>query len=101
MSTSMATYLEMQRGWSLRTFGAGRRTVGITRHIEKELAEIRADPTDLDEWIDVIILAVDGFWRHGGQPEDIMERLCAKQMVNFARKWPAPQPEDQATEHIK
>lgn len=98
---SLQFYLKRQRDWSERTFGAGKRTFGICEHIEKELAEIRALPTDIDEWIDVMILAMDGFWRHGGQPEELFPRLRAKQSINFARKWPAPGPEDRATEHIR
>lgn len=98
---SLAWYLIRQRGFSERTFGAGLRTKGICAHIRKELTEIEAEPADLDEWIDVIILAIDGFWRAGGQPNELFERLRAKQTINFARKWPAPLPEDQPVEHIR
>ena len=98
---TLRTYLSFQRTWSLRTFGAGRRTVGITAHVAKELDEIRANPTDLEEWIDVMILAFDGYWRHGGTPEELLPRLRAKQLTNFTRHWPAPQPEDQPTEHLE
>ena len=34
-------YIVKQRKWSERTFGHSTRTNGITRHIEKELAEDR------------------------------------------------------------
>ena len=47
-------YIVKQREWSERTFGHSTRTNGITRHIEKELAEIRVAPRDLGEWIDEI-----------------------------------------------
>lgn len=101
MSWTLNHYLRTQREWSGRTFGPGRRTIGITKHIEKELSEIRANPDDLSEWIDVMILAMDGFWRHGGLPEDLAGVLSAKQHVNMTRQWPAPQPEDCATEHLR
>ncbi len=94
-------YLQDQQTWSRDTFGPGRRTLGITAHIRKELAEIEADPDDVREWIDVIILALDGYWRHGGKPEDLAEMLEAKQRVNFERAWPAIKPEDQPVEHLK
>lgn len=97
---TLEEYLEQQKEWSDRTFGHGLRTVGITRHIEKELAEIRARPHDLSEWADVIILALDGYWRHGGKPADIMEHLAAKQDQNFAREWQA-QCDDEPTEHVR
>jgi len=98
---SLAAYLLHQREWSNRTFGPGRRTGGIVQHIEKELREIEAKPTDLSEWVDVIILALDGYWRHGGDPKNIMVDLQAKQIVNFGRRWPAPVAEDVVTEHIR
>jgi dATP/dGTP pyrophosphohydrolase len=84
------TYLRRQQIWSLRTFGEGQRTAGIVKHIQKELAEILARPHDLTEWIDVVILALDGYWRHGGGVDAIMDYLQAKQNTNFARTWPAP-----------
>lgn len=88
-----------QRRWSAATFGPGNRTAGILAHIRKELAEIEANPGDLEEWIDVILLAIDGFWRHGGL--DLAAALWAKRDKNRARKWPPPGPEDQPTEHVK
>ncbi len=94
-------YNERQRQWSRKTFGEGKRTLGIIAHIRKELAEIEAKPDDLEEWIDVAILALDGYWRHGGEPADLMAHLQAKQDKNFARKWPAPGPEDEPTEHVR
>lgn len=101
VSSFLKLYLWKQRAWSLVTFGEGKRTVGITAHIAKELDEIRAQPDDLEEWIDVIILALDGYWRAGGQPDTIEWQLREKQDKNFARQWPERQPEDHATEHIR
>ena len=81
-------YLNRQIPWSERTFGHSVRTVGITKHIEKELAEIRAAPHDLTEWVDVVILALDGAWRAGYTAEEIAAALERKQAVNMARQWP-------------
>jgi len=96
----LVRYLLRQQHWSAATFGLGRRTVGICRHIASELDEIRAEPTDLSEWIDVMILAMDGYWRAGGNPATLPAALLAKQRVNLARRWPAPQPEDEPTRHL-
>ena len=71
-------YNERQRQWSRKTFGDGKRTRGLTAHVRKELAEIEAKPEDLEEWIDVVILALDGAWRAGGTPEGIIAALAAK-----------------------
>jgi hypothetical protein len=100
-SETLESYLTRQWEWSARTFGPGRRTLGILQHIGKELKEIEAEPTDLSEWIDVVILAMDGFWRHGGNPADLLPGLLAKQRKNFARQWPMPESEDVAVEHVR
>ena len=96
---TLADFLLRQWAWSKDTFDPGRRTLGIIQHIKKELVEIEAKPEDLSEWIDVVILAMDGFWRHGGKPEDLMIALIAQQRRNFARTWPKPISEDVAVEH--
>lgn len=97
----LTKYLERQKEWSIKTFGNGKRTLGIIRHIEKELKEVEAKPNDLTEWIDVIILALDGYWRHGGNTEIIMNILQAKQDNNFTRVYPFPKSEDEPSEHIR
>lgn len=81
-------HLRRQCKFSLRTFGPGERTQGLIDHIIKELDEIESDPTDLSEWIDVVILALDGAWRIGATPEDIVAALVAKQTKNESRNWP-------------
>jgi hypothetical protein len=83
-----AAHLERQRAFSERTFGPGPRTHGVLDHIRKELAEIEAAPTDLGEWVDVAILALDGAWRAGHQPQAIIDAIVAKQTRNEARTWP-------------
>jgi hypothetical protein len=75
--------------------------MGILDHIRKELGEILDDPSDLDEWIDVLILAMDGYWRAGGTPSGLMQRLRNKQQVNFTRQWPEPVSEDIPVEHVR
>jgi hypothetical protein len=97
----LVSYLRRQIEWSKRVFGEGPRTGGITRHIEKECREIRAAPYDLSEWVDVMILAMDGYWRHGGTPEWLMAELEAKQDKNFARSWPTPVSQDEPVEHVR
>ena len=94
-------YLEKQKEWSSNTFGNGKRTLGIIKHIQKELIEIEECPEDLQEWIDVIILAMDGYWRHGGNPKDLMGKLVEKQCIDFSRNYPFPTSENEPSEHIR
>jgi hypothetical protein len=96
-------HLERQRAWSLATFGPGPRTRGIANHIRKELAEIEAQPDDLFEWVDVLILAFDGAWRAGWEPHQIIAAIKAKQSANERRSWPDWRnlSEDDAIEHVR
>jgi len=96
-------HLERQSDWSEKIFGPGDRTKGIVDHIRKELIEVEAKPNDLSEWMDIVILALDGAWRQGASPDDIINALVAKQTKNENREWPdwRTQPLDKAVEHVK
>jgi len=95
-----AGYLAHQRDWSAATFGPGFR-LGTLDHLAKELEEVRADPLDLGEWVDLVILAFDGAWRAGHSPQQIINAIVAKQARNEARTWPdwRTAPSDRAIEH--
>lgn len=109
---NFAAYIRRQIGWSGTVFGPGSRQAGVCDHIRKELTEIleasaTGEPT-LPEWIDVIILGLDGAWRSqtiadspemraiGEQrpwtPDAIARMICAaldaKFAKNAARTWP-------------
>ena len=71
-------FIDLLRGWSLRTFGPAARTRGVVSHIRKELVEILAAPDDASEWADLLILALDGAWRAGHDPADIIVAVRAK-----------------------
>jgi hypothetical protein len=97
----LVQWLDSHIEWSQRTFGPGKRTEGLCKHIEKELVEIRNDPDDLFEYIDVVILALDGAWRHGYTSQEIASALWTKQEINSQRQWAKDIPEDQPSEHLK
>lgn len=94
---NLADYIAKQMVWSQRAFGPGPRVGGITKHIEKELVEVRKDPTDVMEWVDIAILAFDGAWRAGHSVEDICLAFEAKQTKNILREWPDWRQFDQDT----
>lgn len=60
------SHLTRQIAFSRATFGPDERTAGVTDHIRKELQEVaralRADQR-AREWVDVVILGLDGLWR--------------------------------------
>lgn len=101
MSITLGQYIADQKEWSLKTFGGAKRVEGICKHIEKELGEIRSNPSDVMEWVDVVILALDGAWRAGYSPREVKEALYQKQQKNFSRQWPELSDENQPTEHIR
>ena len=100
-------HLERQRNWSLRTFGPGDRVLGVVDHIRKELDEVLNSDVEgeatLPEWVDVIILALDGAWRSGADPREIIAAVHAKQKRNESRVWPdwRTSPADRAIEHVR
>lgn len=101
----LIAHLKRQREFSAKTFGPGDRAAGVRDHIRKELGEIEAEPVGarLEEWIDVVLLALDGAWRDGHEPEEIVDALFEKQARNELRQWPdwRTQSPDKAIEHVK
>jgi hypothetical protein len=81
-------HLARQAEFSARTFGPGARVAGVCDHIRKELIEVETSGGDLKEWVDVIILGLDGAWRSGVTPQEIIAAIVAKQAKNEARTWP-------------
>lgn len=100
---NLVEHLDRQKEWSFKTFGPGANLLGLLDHILKELVEIEAKPDDLDEWIDVVILAFDGAYRQGYSSGDIARALCRKQYKNEQRKWPDWRTAEpgKAIEHIR
>jgi hypothetical protein len=92
-------HLLRQMAFSHATYGPGQRTGGVIDHIRKELVEIEESNGDPNEWVDVVILALDGLTRavifadgKRSDPEDaaafVCRRIVAKQARNEARDWP-------------
>lgn len=98
-----AAHIAHQRDWSTLTFGPGDRTAGVIDHIRKELDEIEAAPYDIEEWADLIILALDGAWRADHDPQAILDAVQAKQAKNESRQWPDWRTAEpgKAIEHIR
>ena len=98
---SLERYLEEQMRWSSTMFGRSARTKGTIEHIKKELCEVEREPHDLEEWIDIVMLALDGYWRHGGRPVDVADDLFAKAAIVRERKFPPDISDDKPAEHVR
>lgn len=108
--------LDDQIRWSRATFGPGTREAGIIDHIKKELKEIeQANPGDdkISEWVDIVVLGLDGLWRAMDYGENniagtakgyqMIVRYLSKMKVNFERQWPDWRnfKQNQAIEHVR
>lgn len=94
-------HLIRQMAFSHATFGPGERTNGVADHIRKEVQEMLDAGGESDEWVDIVILALDGLTRRlayctsDGAREDpgrVAQIACnmiiGKQTRNEARTWP-------------
>lgn len=100
-----AAHLARQRAFSLATFGPGPRKAGVIDHIRKELIEVEEaeSPEQVAaEWVDVVILALDGLHRTGVPVQEALDMIRAKQERNEARGWPDWRTADphKAIEHV-
>lgn len=92
-------HLLRHMAFSHATFGPGERRNGVIDHIKKEIKEIAESNGQATEWVDVVILALDGLTRRlaycngeRSDPERVAETACrmivGKQGRNEARIWP-------------
>ncbi len=84
---NLIEHLQKQHEFSQKTFGPGYRTDTVIAHIRKELIEVESSPQDIEEWIDIVLLAFDGALRSGNTPEQISQALAAKLKKNMSRTW--------------
>ena len=110
-------HLIRQMAFSKATFGPGTRTNGVLDHIAKEIEEVREAGGSSDEWVDLVILSLDGLTRQLSfcnvgdrrikSAEDIAEMACGmivgKQDRNENRTWPdwRTMSADKAIEHVR
>lgn len=111
----LETHLARQIAFSRATFGPGERRQGVSDHIRKELEkEILPDMEPGEaakEWVDVVILALDGLTRAliasgvgwDAVPANAAGMIRYKQARNELRDWPDWRSADpnKAIEHIR
>ena len=102
----LADIIRDAKDWSSVTFGPGTREKGVIAHITKELDEIQKAKTPEEkakEWVDVIILGIDGLWRSmpNAPVGALVAMIVAKYAKNRQRQWPdwRTMGEDQPIEH--
>jgi hypothetical protein len=95
-------HLMRQMAFSKATYGPGARTNGVLDHIKKEVEEVRESGGDSAEWVDLVILSLDGLTRQLSFCNDQTKRVSTsagiatiacnmiveKQDRNENRSWP-------------
>ena len=81
MDLTFQEHLQQQRAFSESTFGPGQRSAGVIDHIRQELEEIEAEPGDVVEWVDIMLLSLDGTWRSGHDGDSAWAALQASQVL--------------------
>jgi hypothetical protein len=114
MTLDLTAHLVRQMVFSRATFGPGARTKGVLDHIRKEVVEVEESAGSAEEWVDIVILALDGLTRQLWSTESPTTRadivasiavgmIVGKQGRNELRNWPdwRKAPADTAIEHIR
>ena len=107
----LESHLKRQIAFSRATFGPGARTAGVVDHIRKELREVSDSNGSAAEWVDVVILGLDGLTRqlvsightHDEAAEIACKMIVGKQSRNELRTWPdwRTAAADRAIEHVR
>lgn len=87
---SLSCMAAHHRRWAEDAFGKNYTIQSTIAHARLELAEIEAAPNDKREWIDLLRLAIDGYWRSGGR--SIVADFHEKQRICEQRRWVVPAP---------
>src|SRR6185369_12898305 len=68
--------------WSRETFGRTLPWAGIIKHLRKEIDEAEKEPLCLSEWIDIVLVAIDGAGRAGYDGAAFAAALVDKLQTN-------------------
>jgi len=97
--------VDEQREFSEAKFGTTeqRGPTGPLKHLAKEVEETLANPGDIKEWGDLLILWLDGLRRAGFKPHEAVKAAREKIKENWTREWPPfdPARANEAVEHVR
>lgn len=88
--------------WSQATFGADsvRGPTGPLKHLAREVQEALADPTDREEYADLLLLLMDSSRRAGLSLMELLKEGAKKLDRNKTRTWPQGSA-DEPVEHVR
>lgn len=93
--------IESQTPWSQTTFGSDtpESSRKPTLHMRKEVDEILANPDDITEYADVLLLLIDAARRRGFVFSDLVQAAIAKHEICKTREWVIVDDPDAPNEH--
>jgi hypothetical protein len=83
-----------------RTF-PGQTVHGVANHLAKEAGELAAEPGDLMEQADVLILLLQVCHKQGVSGSELLRNAFTKVEINEKRDWPKEPAEDGTFQHTK
>lgn len=88
--------------WSQAQFGSDteRDWTGPLAHMEREIVEVKAQPTDTFEWADMLLLLLDASRRAGIPAAQLLTSAEQKLEINKSRAWGKPNA-DGSVEHVR
>lgn len=89
-----------QGRWSDTTFGLHNSPEGCIAHLAKEVKELAANPYDLTEQADCLMLLLDANRRSGFTADDLLAAAWDKLEVCRGREWAKPGA-DGSVEHVR
>jgi hypothetical protein len=89
-----------QEAFSEATF-PGITPLAVARHLRSEADELIASPTDRLEWVDALLLSIDGARRAGMTCDELLALAFRKIEINRQRQWPAVVDVNESVEHIR
>ena len=100
--SDMDLFFRNTHEWATRTFRAGRAADPRPplHHLNKEVGELLAEPFDLEEYADALLLLLDAAYLAGFTFSDIFDAARIKFAINQKRQWGAPD-ENGVVEHLR
>jgi hypothetical protein len=90
-NTSVDTFQNEVADWANATFPKEHMSCGpVIDHLRDELDEVEADPTNIEEWADVLLLILHGTRNQGILFSALLDQARSKHAINVARKWGKP-----------
>ena len=89
MGIKLLYLVRTHKEWSDKTFGlpSERGPIGPLKHLAKEVNECLANPADLMEYADCLLLILDASHRQGLSAEQLIDLAIEKVHINEKRQW--------------